>query len=159
MTITPLGEAHTVHLDPQPVIGTVLRAGLPLQQGFLNFFDHADAAYITAYRSEEGAEGVKVEVQYLAHPNLENRPFILVDPMLATGTSLVKSYKEFVRKAHPSVVHIASVIASRQGVEHIRREIPDAHLWVASLDEELNHSQYIVPGLGDAGDLAFGAKI
>jgi uracil phosphoribosyltransferase len=156
---TPLGIAEGFSLTKQPVIATVLRAGLPLQTGLLNFFDRADAAYITAYRTGESKKGVTVNLQYVATPNLSGRTLILADTMLATGTSLVLAYEEIVKISVPSSVHIVSVIASRQGLEHVQKNIPNADFWIGAIDEKLNAKQYIVPGLGDAGDLSFGEKL
>ena len=141
-----------------PVLATVLRAGLPFHQGFLNYFDQSGSAFVAAYRLESTTE-IGVNVDYLAAPSLSGKVLILVDPMLATGKSLVHTYKAMLRFGIPREVHIASVIASPEGVELVRKELPDVKLWLGALDEKLNEHAYIVPGLGDAGDLAFGYKL
>lgn len=155
---TPLGEASSQLLHDFPVLATVLRAGLPFHQGFLNYFDQSPSAFAAAYRIE-GTAQVQVQLDYLAAPSLNERVLILVDPMLASGKSLVQTYRAMLRFGTPRQVHIAAVIASPEGVDYVAREIPEASLWVAAVDEKLNEQAYIVPGLGDAGDLAFGSKI
>ncbi len=154
---TPLADTEVHLLVEHPVLATVLRAGLPFHQGFLNYFDQAPSAFVAAYRVEDSEE-MRVHVEYVATPSLEGRTLILVDPMLATGTSLALTYRQMLRFGTPAAVHIAAVIAAPEGVAHLRREIPEATLWLAALDERLNEHNYIVPGLGDAGDLAYGAK-
>lgn len=159
-TQTPLGIAHTQVIAEQPVIATILRAGIPLQQGMLRYFDNADCAYISAYRNyNEDGTFKSVVVEYLATPALDDRIFILADPMLATGTSIVSTYKEFIKKGKPKHVHIVSVIGSKQGVEYVCKHIPEATIWIGGIDEVLNEHGYIIPGLGDAGDLLFGEKL
>jgi uracil phosphoribosyltransferase len=155
---TPLGEAPSQLLRDFPVLATVLRAGLPFHQGFLNYFDQSPSAFAAAYRIE-GTAKVQVQLDYLSAPRLDERVLILADPMLATGSSLVQTYRAMLRFGTPRQVHIAAVIASPEGVAYVAREIPEAHLWVAAVDEKLNEQAYIIPGLGDAGDLAFGSKI
>ncbi|QKG53218.1 uracil phosphoribosyltransferase [Hymenobacter sp. BRD67] len=155
---TPLGEAASQLLRDFPVLATVLRAGLPFHQGFLNYFDQSPSAFAAAYRIE-GTAQVQVQLDYLTAPRLDERVLILADPMLATGKSLVQTYRAMLRFGTPRQVHIAAVIASPEGVAYVMREIPEATLWVAAVDEKLNEQAYIVPGLGDAGDLAFGSKI
>jgi uracil phosphoribosyltransferase len=155
---TPLAQANVQLLAEHPVLATVLRAGLPFHQGFLNYFDQSPSAFVAAYRVENSTE-MTVHVEYVATPSLEGRTLILVDPMLATGTSLALTYREMLRFGTPRQVHIASIIAAPEGVAHLRRTIPEATLWVAALDERLNDRNYIVPGLGDAGDLAYGSKL
>ncbi len=155
---TPLGEAPSQLLRDFPVLATVLRAGLPFHQGFLNYFDQSPSAFAAAYRIE-GTAQVQVQLDYLSAPRLDERVLILADPMLATGKSLVQTYRAMLRFGTPRQVHIAAVIASPEGVDYVMREIPEASLWVAAIDEKLNAQAYIVPGLGDAGDLAFGSKI
>jgi len=155
---TPLGEAPSLLLRDFPVLATVLRAGLPFHQGFLNYFDQSPSAFAAAYRIE-GTAQVQVQVDYLTAPRLDERVLILADPMLASGKSLVQTYRAMLRFGTPRQVHIAAVIASPEGVAYVMREIPEATLWVAAVDEKLNEQAYIVPGLGDAGDLAFGTKI
>jgi uracil phosphoribosyltransferase len=157
---TPLGEASTMRLADQPVLATILRAGLPLHQGLLNYFDAADNAFISAYRMNHKADGsFDVRVEYLSSPSIEGRTVIISDPMLATGTSLVLAYRAMLRKGTPAHVHIVATIASRQGIDYLDQHLPkNCTLWVAAIDEELTAQSYIVPGLGDAGDLAFGTK-
>jgi uracil phosphoribosyltransferase len=155
---TPLATTTGKLLHDFPVLATVLRAGLPFHQGFLNYFDQSPSAFVAAYRIE-GTANVQVQVDYLSAPRLDERVLILADPMLATGKSLVQTYRAMLRFGLPRQVHIAAVIASPEGLEYVRREIPEATLWVAAVDERLNEHAYIVPGLGDAGDLAFGTKI
>jgi uracil phosphoribosyltransferase len=155
---TPLGEAPSQLLRDFPVLATVLRAGLPFHQGFLNYFDQSPSAFAAAYRIE-GTAQVQVQLDYLTAPRLDERVLILADPMLATGKSLVQTYRAMLRFGTPRQVHIAAVIASPEGVAYVMREIPEATLWVAAIDEKLNEQAYIIPGLGDAGDLAFGSKI
>jgi uracil phosphoribosyltransferase len=155
---TPLGEAPSKLLRDFPVLATVLRAGLPFHQGFLNYFDQSPSAFAAAYRIE-GTAQVQVQLDYLSAPRLDERVLILVDPMLATGKSLVQTYRAMLRFGTPRQVHIAAVIASPEGVGYVMGEIPEATLWVAAIDEKLNEQAYIIPGLGDAGDLAFGSKL
>ncbi len=155
---TPLARAEAQLLAEFPVLATVLRAGLPFHQGFLNYFDQAPSAFVAAYRVEDSAE-MRVHVEYVATPSLEGRTLLLVDPMLATGTSLALTYRQMLRFGTPRQVHIAAIIAAPEGVAHLRREIPEATIWLAALDERLNERNYIVPGLGDAGDLAYGSKL
>jgi len=155
---TPLGEAPSQLLRDFPVLATVLRAGLPFHQGFLNYFDQSPSAFAAAYRIE-GTAQVQVQLDYLSAPSLDERVLILADPMLASGKSLVQTYRAMLRFGTPRQVHIAAVIASPEGVAYVAREIPEATLWVAAVDEKLNEQAYIIPGLGDAGDLAFGSKL
>lgn len=158
---TPLGIASVPVLREQPVLATILRAGLPLHQGLLNIFDRADNAFISAFRKHEGDDAsFEVEIEYLASPTLDDRIVILCDPMLATGSSMVLAYQALLARGAPAHVHVVAVIASRAGVECVQAELPDnCTLWVAAIDEELNDRAYIVPGLGDAGDLSFGDKV
>ena len=160
---TPLGTARVRTPDDELVVATVFRAGLPLHQGFLNVFDRAGNAFVSAYRyyKDEAHREVDVHVEYIATPDLSRKTVLLVDPMLATGESLEMAWKAFLTKGTPRRLLIACVIASRQGVEHLRRLFPqdDVTLWCAAIDPELNEHKYIVPGLGDAGDLAYGEKL
>ena len=160
---TPLGTAEARTPDDELVVATVFRAGLPLHQGFLNVFDCAGNAFVSAYRyyKDEAHREVDVHVEYIATPDLSRKTVLLVDPMLATGESLEMAWKAFLTKGTPRRLLIACVIASRQGVEHLRRLFPqdDVTLWCAAIDPELNEHKYIVPGLGDAGDLAYGEKL
>lgn len=155
---TPLGEADELLLPEQPVLATILRAGLPLHQGLLNYFDGADNAFISAYRYHHKDHTFEVKVEYASCPPLEGRILILSDPMLATGTSLVLSYKELLKFGNPSEVYVVTAIASEQGVNYVRKHMPQAKIFAAAIDKELTAKAYIVPGLGDAGDLAFGEK-
>lgn len=155
---TPLAFSNEQVLIDFPVLATVLRAGLPFHQGFLNYFDQASSAFVAAYRVEATSE-ISVHVDYLAAPSLEGKILLLVDPMLATGKSLALTYKAMLRFGTPRQVHIAAAIASPEGLAHIRQELPEANIWLGALDQHLNERAYIVPGLGDAGDLAFGIKL
>jgi len=155
---TPLGEADEQLLAEQPVLATILRAGLPLHQGLLNYFDGADNAFISAYRYHHKDHTFEVKVEYASCPPLEGRILILSDPMLATGTSLVLSFKELLKFGTPSEVYVVTAIASEQGVNYVRKHMPQAKIFAAAIDKELTAKAYIVPGLGDAGDLAFGEK-
>ena len=155
---TPLALTSELVLEDFPVLATVLRAGLPFHQGFMNYFDQASSAFVAAYRMEATSE-ISVQVDYLAAPSLEGKVLLLVDPMLATGKSLALTYKAMLRFGMPREVHLAAAIASPEGLAHIQAALPQAHIWLGALDERLDENFYIVPGLGDAGDLAFGAKI
>ncbi len=157
---TPLGIAKTNLLHKQPVLVCVMRAGLPFYQGFQTIFSQAESAFIGAFRGEPNADHeFEIEMHYAAIPDLTGKPLIIIDPMLATGKSIVSSYHTLLKYGTPSQVHIAAVIASRAGINHLESSLNDIQLWVGDIDEELNHKFYIVPGLGDAGDLAFGEKI
>lgn len=157
--VTPLGVAVVPVLKEQPVIATILRAGIPLHYGMLNYFDKADNAFIAAYRMHHKDGSFDIKLDYLSSPDLKNRTLILCDPMLATGASIVLTYKAMLAKGKPKHVHIVSVLASAEGIEYVKRHLPDSvNLWVGVVDEELTAQSYIVPGLGDAGDLAFGGK-
>lgn len=159
---TPLAQKQVPTFDDNIVIGTVLRAGLAMHQGFLDVFDKADCAFVSAYRDEsDTAETLDIHVEYIACPSLEGRTFMLVDPMLATGGSLELSYQAFLRKGTPAKLHICVAIASQQGIDFLQQHFPsdEVTLWCAGIDPELNERAYIVPGLGDAGDLCFGEKM
>ncbi|PIQ15115.1 MAG: uracil phosphoribosyltransferase [Flavobacteriales bacterium CG18_big_fil_WC_8_21_14_2_50_32_9] len=157
--ITPLGEAPIQLLSEQPVLATILRAGLPLHQGLLNYFDKADNAFVSAYRKHRKDGSFMIEAEYMASPSLEDRIVILSDPMLASGASMVEIYKLLLEKGKPKQIHIVSLIASVEGVDFVKKQLPeDTIIWVGAIDAELTAQSYIVPGLGDAGDLAFGAK-
>lgn len=156
---TPLAQIKSSQLKTQPVIVTVLRAGLVYFQGFLNYFDQSDAGFIGAYRKEGGNE-IKINLEYLATPSLEGREVILVDPMLATGKSFVRSVNALLTRGAPSHLHIAALIASPEGINYVKENLNVPYtLWTFAVDEKLDHRFYIVPGLGDAGDLSFGEKI
>ena len=156
---TPLGIANCKVLARQPVLGTILRAGLPLHQGLLNYFDKADNAFVSAYRKHNNDGTFKISLEYMSCPELEDRVLILSDPMLATGASLVKTIQYLREEGEPSSIHIVVAIACTVGLEYVRREIPKAVIWCGDIDDELTAKGYIVPGLGDAGDLAYGNKI
>lgn len=160
-TKTPLGIAETNHLQAQPVIATILRAGLPIHMGVLNYFDQAENAFISAYRRHHKDNTFDIHVEYVSSPSLDGKTLILCDPMIATGASIVLAYKALMTKGTPEHVHIVSAISSRQGVEYVRSNMPNKNftIWCGAIDEELTAHSYIVPGLGDAGDLAFGEKI
>jgi len=157
---TPLGVSECRVLVSQPVLATILRAGLPLHQGFLNYFDHAENTFISAYRIHHNDDDAfDVEVEYLASPELEGKTVILCDPMLATGSSMVLAYKALLSRGVPRHIHVATVIASEQGVQFVEQNMPDeTTMWTGAVDKELTPRSYIVPGLGDAGDLAYGSK-
>lgn len=158
--ITPLGTARVELLAEQPVLATILRAGLPLHQGLLNYFDRADNAFVSAYRKHrKGEDGFDIEVEYLSSPPLHDRVLVLCDPMLATGQSMVLVYRALLRLGIPKALHVVSAIASNEGVEHAKLHLPaGTRFWIGAIDEEMTAQAYIVPGLGDAGDLAYGRK-
>ena len=158
---TPLGVANVPTLAQQPVLATILRAGLPVQQGLLNIFDHAENAFISAYRKYDEAGEFHIEFEYLATPLLDGKDVILSDPMLASGASMEVGYQALLKKGNPKHVHLVVVIASAQGVEFVKKHITadNVTLWIGAVDPDMTPMSYIVPGLGDAGDLAFGAKI
>ncbi|RIJ37227.1 uracil phosphoribosyltransferase [Pontibacter oryzae] len=156
---TPLAETKTQLLAEQPVLATILRAGLPLYNGMLNYFDKAYSTFVGAYRVEEENTQLQINMEYLASTNLHDKILILADPMLATGRSLVKSYEGMLRHGKPKQVHIAAAIAAPEGLAYVREQVPEAHIWLGAIDDYLNEKSYIVPGLGDAGDLAFGPKV
>ncbi|MEO6633663.1 MAG: uracil phosphoribosyltransferase, partial [Mucilaginibacter sp.] len=156
---TPLGIANINLPATQPIIGTILRAGLPFQQGFLNFFDQSSAAFITAYRKVKKTGSFVINVDHISTPNLDDKVFILCDTMLASGQSIVEVCKQLIAQYTIKELHIAAVIASTEGIEHVRANLPKAKIWVCAVDEEMTSKAYIVPGLGDAGDLAFGEKV
>ena len=159
---TPLGEAAVEVIDDQVVIATVLRAGLPLHQGFLNYFDDAQNAFISAYRKSSKGGKFTIKVEYISSCNLEGKTLLLVDPMLATGASLVMTYEALVEKCgQPAHTHVAAVIASEQGVDYAVKHMPSKSttFWLCAVDAELTSRSYIVPGIGDAGDLSFGEKL
>lgn len=162
MVETPLGESAVVELENQVVVATVLRAGVPFHTGFLNYFDRADSAFVAAYRKNHKDNSFEVKVEYISSVDLEGKTLLLVDPMLATGSSLVLTYNAMCEKCGtPTHTHVSSIIASEQGVDYVKRNMPMAQttIWTAALDAELTSKSYIVPGLGDAGDLAYGAKL
>lgn len=156
---TPLGSAPSNVLATQPVLATILRAGIPLHQGLLNVFDKADCAFIAAYRKHASDGSFVISLNYISCPSLEHRVVIVSDPMLATGASLVKTIRFLRAEGHPSHIHIVTAIACTVGIEYVRREEPECTVWCGAIDDELTAKGYIVPGLGDAGDLAFGTKV
>lgn len=158
---TPLGKKKMQLSYNDLVLCSILRAGLPLHQGLLNYFDKAENAFISAYRSHtKNKEKFEIVVEYFASPEIENKTLLLADPMLATGKSLVAVYEAIKKKSTPKEIHIISVIGSKEGVDFIADNFPEnTHLWIAAIDSELNNKGYIIPGLGDAGDLAFGNKL
>jgi len=157
---TPLGLYNSQDLSLQPVIATILRAGVPLYQGMLNYFDKADSAFIAAYRKHSLTDdSFEINQEYVTCPNLEGRTLIIADPMLATGASLIMALDELHDYGKPLSVHVVVAIACIDGVDAIRRRYPDFTIWCADIDDELTAKGYIVPGLGDAGDLAFGSKM
>lgn len=156
---TSLGSAASTALVAPPVLITVLRAGLPYFQGFQNYFDTSDCGFIGAYR-KEGGEGIAIKLDYLATPVLDGREIILIDPMLATGKSFIEALTELLKRGRPKHVHIASLISAPEGIQHLQKQVKISFtLWTFAIDEKLNEQFYIVPGLGDAGDLSFGEKL
>ena len=158
---TPLGIAKVPVLANQPVLATIMRAGLPLHQGLLNYFDKAQNAFISAYRKYEKDGTFNIHFEHISCPDINKKTVIISDSMLATGASMVLSYKALLERGNPIHTHIVSVIASREGVDHLQKHLPSKNIsiWVGAIDDELTVKSYIVPGLGDAGDLAFGEKI
>src|SRR5450432_1647890 len=156
---TPLGISNCKVLQSQPVLATILRAGLPLHNGLLNFFDKADNAFISAYRKHNKDGTFEISLDYVSCPELEGRVVIVSDPMLATGSSLVKTIQFLREEGHPSKIHVVTAIACTVGIEYVLRSEPNCKIWCGAIDDELTAKGYIVPGLGDAGDLAFGTKV
>ncbi len=156
---TPLGTSNTVTLKSQPVLATILRAGLPMHEGMLNYFDRADNAFISAYRKHHRDGSFEISLEYVSCPDLDGRILIISDPMLATGASLVKTIHELKQDGDPKEIHIVCAIACTVGIEYVKREAPHVTIWCGAIDEELTAKGYIVPGLGDAGDLAYGVKM
>lgn len=158
---TPLGIKKTTEIAEQLVLCSILRAGLTLHQGFLNYFDHAENGFISAYRHHPNHDDYfDILVEYQAIADINNKNVLLLDPMLATGQSIVAVFNKLMERGTPKEIHIAVIIAAPEGIEYLKKHLPDScHLWIASLDEKLNEKSYIVPGLGDAGDLAYGNKL
>lgn len=156
---TRLGHSTCAVLARPPVVGGVLRAGVPLHEGLLDTFGDADNAFVGAYRSESSGSEIKVNLNYVGTASLTGRVLIFGDPMWATGGSMIDSLEALLRHGTPRAIHLVGVVASKKGVERVRRRFPEAYLWVGAVDSALNHKAYIVPGLGDAGDLAFGEKV
>jgi len=158
-TQTPLGISPSVQLKDPPVLATILRAGLPLHQGLLNIFDKSESCFIAAYRKTHKSGSFEIQMEYVASPDLNGKVVIMADPMLATGLSMVLCCKELTRKYQLKELHIVAAIASSEGLSHVRANFPKAKLWFGAIDEEMTSKAYIVPGLGDAGDLAYGTKL
>lgn len=155
---TPMGEAAGRVLEKQPVLATILRAGVPLHQGLLNYFDKGDSAFVAAYRKHHRDGSFEIEQHYATCPSLEDRVLIIADPMLATGASLILAIETLLGYGQPVHIHVVAAIACTEGIENLLRKFPDVDVWAGDIDEELTAKGYIVPGLGDAGDLAFGKK-
>lgn len=157
---TPLGISPMNTPDDNIVISTILRAGLPFHQGFLSYFDKAENAFVSAYRKYKDTLKFDINIEYIASPRIDNKTLIITDPMLATGSSMELSYHAMLTKGEPAIIHIASIIASQQAVDYIAKTFPEGKttIWCADIDPELDDHSYIVPGLGDAGDLAYGEK-
>ena len=159
-TTTPLGIHDSKVLAEQPVLATILRAGLPLHQGMLNYFDKADNAFISAYRKHHENGSFEISIEYLSCPDLNNRILIVSDPMLATGASLVQTIQAITKQHQPKEIHIVVAIASKKGIETVEAALgKNIPIWCGDIDESLNDKSYIIPGLGDAGDLAYGTKM
>jgi uracil phosphoribosyltransferase len=162
---TPLATTEVLIPDDKIVLATILRAGLPFYQGFLNVFENAESAFLGAYRGEHQADdSFEIQLHYSVTPELTDKTLIIIDPMLATGKSLLIALKKLLKNGEPKKIHVASIIASQAGREHLAQGMTDFYFgdfefWFGALDPELNHKSYIVPGLGDAGDLAFGVKL
>ena len=158
-TKTCLGTAKSHAVAEDVVLATILRAGLPLHQGLHEFYDHAENAFVSAYRKYISEENFKIHIEYIAAPLINDKTLILADPMLATGSSMELAYEALLTKGTPKKIHLVAVIASKQAIEFIKDKFPeDTTLWVAAIDDVINEHKYIVPGLGDAGDLAYGEK-
>ena len=158
---TPLGKCECKEPADRVVLATILRAGLPFHHGFLSYYDLAENAFVSAYRRyREKGDTFDIVVEYMATPSIEGKTLIIVDPMLATGSSMDLAYKALLQKGTPARIHVASVIASVQGVEYVKEHFPEDRttVWCGAIDREINAHSYIVPGLGDAGDLAYGVK-
>ena len=158
---TPLGIAPTNVIDEKIVISTILRAGLPFHTGFLSYFDKAENAFVSAYRKYKDALKFDIFIEYIASPDLTGKTLIITDPMLATGGSMELAYGALLTKGKPAHIHVATVIASQAAIDYVASHFPDSNtsIWAAAIDPELNEHSYIVPGLGDAGDLAYGEKL
>jgi uracil phosphoribosyltransferase len=157
---TPLGMASMRTPSSWPVLATILRAGLPFHQGFLNYFDQADSAFVSAYRKhKKDDDDFHIEIEYMSSPSVEGKELIIIDPMLATGRSMALVHKALSSRGKPSHSHIVSLLATDEGIRHVRKNLPEnITLWVGAIDDELTAQAYIVPGLGDAGDLSYGKK-
>lgn len=158
-TQTPLGIAQTKALSTHPVLGTILRAGLPLHAGMLNIFDRSESVFVTAYRKVHSSGTFTIQIENISTPDLTDKILIVSDPMLATGLSMVLCCKELLARFKVRELHIVGIIASTEGIRHVQANLPYAKLWIGAIDEEMTSKSYIVPGLGDAGDLAYGKKL
>jgi uracil phosphoribosyltransferase len=158
--ITPLGISKQNLMNEKPILATILRAGLPLHQGFLNYFDDSDSAFISAYRKHKKSGEFEIKIEYMSSPNLNNKILILCDPMIASGASMVMAMEAILSKGKPKHIHVVGVIASAEGIQYLKENSPVKNwtLWIGAEDSEMTSQSYIVPGLGDAGDLAFGEK-
>ena len=158
---TPLGISTESLIKNKPVLSTILRAGLPLHQGFLNYFDSSDNAFISAYRKHKKGGDFEIKIEYMSSPDLENKTIILCDPMLASGSSMILAMQALLSQGKPKHIHIVAIIASTEGINYVKENIPTQNctLWIGAEDEEMTSQSYIVPGLGDAGDLSFGKKV
>ena len=157
-TVTPLGEADTNRLEDQVVLGTIIRAGLPMHEGLLEVFDRAESAFISAYRRHHKDGTFEVSLEYISSPDLDHKVLILCDPMLATGASVVRALDALMEYGTPREIHVVAVVGSSAGLEYVQVKYPHVKIWVGAEDEELTAKSFIVPGLGDAGDLAYGPK-
>jgi uracil phosphoribosyltransferase len=158
-TQTPLGIAKCKELSEQPVLATIMRAGLPMHKGLLNVFDRAESAFVSAFRKSNNIGGFNIQIEHISTPDLTEKILIMTDPMLATGLSMVLCCKELIHRFPVKELHIVVAIASTEGIRHVRANLPKAKIWVGAIDEEMTSKSYIVPGLGDAGDLAYGSKL
>lgn len=156
---TPLDNTVSKVLVEQPVLGTILRAGLVLHNGLLNYFDEADNAFISAYRKHDDSGEFDIELEYVTCPAIEDRILIISDPMLATGRSMVHTVNELLKIGHPKRIYIVSAIAAQQGIDHVQKNLSNISIWCGAIDNKLTKEAFIDPGLGDAGDLAFGKKV
>lgn len=158
---TPLGIKKTTEIHEELVLCSILRAGLSLHLGFLNYFDNVENGFVSAYRHHyNNDDAFDIKVEYQAVPSIADKTLLLIDPMLATGQSMVAVFNKLIEKEKPKEIHIAVIIAVPEGIKYLKKHLPDyCHLWIATLDEKLNEKNYIVPGLGDAGDLAYGRKL
>ena len=157
---TPLGISSESLMTEKPILATILRAGLPLHQGFLNYFDSSDNAFISAYRKHKKGGKFEIKIEYMSSPDLEGKTVILCDPMIASGASMIMAMEAILSKGNPKHIHIVGVIASAEGVDYVKQNIPmqNCTLWLGAEDSEMTSQSYIVPGIGDAGDLSFGEK-
>ena len=158
---TPLGVSTESLMTEKPVLATILRAGLPLHQGFLNYFDSSDNTFISAYRKHKKGGDFEIKIEYMSSPKLDNKTLILCDPMLASGASMILAMEAILSIGKTKHIHIVAIISSSEGIDYVKRNIPTQNctLWVGAIDQEMTSQSYIVPGLGDAGDLSFGEKI